>query len=114
MIWRLLDRIRTTHRVPLCCLLHNVGFVRHRGTADDYLIVSSNVDLLSTLGVTCVPALKNNVEVSVKWAFIYWLISRSTTCSSTMGIISGKDVINSTQTYYLRFRSLVVWLSNSS
>lgn len=108
MIWRLPDKIQTIHRVPLCCLLHLVGFVRHRGTADDYLIVSSNVDLLSTLGVTCVPTLKNNVEVSVKWALIFCLISRSTTCSSTLGIISGKDVINSTQTFYLRFRNCIV------
>lgn len=37
----------------------------------DYLIVSSNVNLLSTLGVTCVPSLTNNVEVSLKYVICF-------------------------------------------
>ena len=104
MIWKLRERIQTTRQVLSLNCCYRLGFVRHTGTADDYLIVSSNVARLSSLGVTCVPALKDNVEVSVKSGFICWLICRSTTCSSTTGIISGKDVINSTQTFYLRFR----------
>ena len=46
--------------------LSNVEYLLHSANVLDYLILSSNVNYLSMLGITCSPSLQNNVEVSLR------------------------------------------------
>ncbi|CBK24452.2 uncharacterized protein [Blastocystis hominis] len=70
-------------------------YISHFSVVSDYLIVSSNVNVLSTLGVTCVPSLSNDVEVSLK----------RTVCTSSNGVIQGSDFLGSNTTFYVKFPS---------
>ncbi len=65
--------------------------------------MATDVSLISLLGITCVPALENNVEVSIKCLLSYFLMNRKTQCTSSTGIIKGSDYINSNATFYINF-----------
>ena len=81
-----------------------LDFIRHTAVVTDYLIMATDVSLISLLGITCVPALENNVEVSIKWLLCFLLMNRKTQCTSSNGIIKGSDYINSNTTFYINFR----------
>ena len=110
MTWKGLDlmtimMIVGKFQISLC-----TDLVLHAAVVSDYLIMSSNVDTLSTLGISCVPELKNNVEVSVKYKFAVIVMDRKTVCTSTQGTISGEEIIGQNTTISLRFGSFIVIL----
>ena len=43
-----------------------VDYITHYVNVSDYRILSSNTTILTTLGIRCVPQLKDDVEVSLK------------------------------------------------
>ena len=67
MIWKNLILTTVTVIVGEFLVLLCIDFVVHSAVVSDYLILASDVSMLSTLGITCVPQLKNNVEVSVQY-----------------------------------------------
>ena len=78
----------------------------------DYLIVSSNVNLLSTLGVTCVPSLSNNVEVSLKSDRYFIVIVDVLFAPRTTE--SSRDLTTSVPTQPTTSNSVLIFISSSS